>query len=84
MRAKCILYSQHQKGKYNVIANILSYWYFISDIKLTLFLKSTDANELLSLTTSKCDILMDYMHTGEVARYDSIQDKTHKDRDRAW
>ena len=40
MEAYCTLYSQHQKGKYNVIADILSRWHFLSDIELTIFLKT--------------------------------------------
>ena len=39
MAAQCTLYSQHQKGKYNVIADILSRWFFLSTAELTFFLQ---------------------------------------------
>ena len=40
MDANCILYSQHQKGKHNVIADLLSRWFFLCNSDLTTFLKT--------------------------------------------
>ena len=40
MSAHCTLYSQHQKGRFNVIADILSRWFFLTNTDLTHFLHS--------------------------------------------
>ena len=39
MAAKCTLYSQHQKGRFNVIADMLSRWFFLSGLDLTHFIQ---------------------------------------------
>ena len=40
MMIRSTLYSQHQTGKHNDIADLLSRWHFLSNTDLTLFLKS--------------------------------------------
>ena len=39
MSINSTLYSQHQKGEHNDIADLLSRWFFLTNIELTLFLK---------------------------------------------
>ena len=40
------IYSQHQKGKHNTIADLLSRWHFLTDIELLTFLRSTFPSQL--------------------------------------
>ena len=39
LKQACTLFSQHQKGKHNIVADLLSRWHFLNPIELTLFLK---------------------------------------------
>ena len=40
------IYSQHQQGKHNIIADLLSRWHFMTDIQLTVFLRSISTSQL--------------------------------------
>ena len=46
MNNKSTLYSQHQTGKHNCIADILSRWFFLNDIELTTFLLHRYQNQM--------------------------------------
>lgn len=45
---KCCLYSQHQRGIWNVVADLLSRLYFLTDSQLTLFLRHNFGEQLPS------------------------------------